>query len=199
MRICAVNNTYSFASAAKSSKKTQASRNTKNPISKTGEKTNLAVATFVGGLGLGARLMFELFDDGFVFDDLGQAASKYVNKNHKGLQGAKKELFVVGTALSFIAAAIGGIALLYTLYKAPKINYEGNVNAFKKSKDMDVYIKGNEVEKELLTQMNDKAKNADAEEKAKLKEQYAKMQMAKNQVPDFIKNDKKFKMPKSSE
>ena len=193
MRISAVHNAYSFTSVERSSKKPGSQ--VKNPISKRGEKTNLAVATFVGGLGVGARLMFELFDDGFVIEDLGQAANKYVNKNHKGLKGAKKDLFVVGTALSFIAAAIGGIALLYTLYKAPKITYEGNVNAFKKSKDMDVYIKGNEVEKELLTQMNDKAKNADEEEKAKLKEQYAKMQMAKNQVPDFIKNDKKFKMP----
>ena len=43
--------------------------------------------------------------------------------------------------------------------------------------------------------MNDKAKDADNDEKAKLQEQYMKMQMAKNQLPDFIKDDKKFKMP----
>lgn len=193
MRVGTINSIHPFTAAEPPAKRQPSNRNVKNPISKTGEKTNLAVATFVGGLGLGARLMLELFDDGFVIEDLGQAANKYVNKNHKGLKGAKKELFVIGTAVSFIAAVIGGIALLYTLYKAPKINYEGNVNAFKKSKDMDVYIKGNEVEKELLTQMNDRAKAADENEKAKLKEQYAKMQMAKNQVPDFIKNDKKFK------
>ena len=52
---------------------------------------------------------------------------------------------------------------------------------------MDVYIKGNEVEKELYTQMNEKAKNATAEEKAKLQTQYMQMQMAKNRVPDFVK------------
>lgn len=190
MRVNAVTNSLTFASSPK-----KPQQNDKNPISKTGEKTNLAVATFVGGLGLGARLMFELFDDGFVFEDLGNAAEKYVNKNHKGLKGGKKDLVIIGTALSFIGAAIGGIALLYTLYKAPKINYEGNVKAFTKGKDMDVYIKGNKVEKEILTQMNDKAENADDEEKQKLKEQYMKMQMAKNQVPDFIKNDKKFKLP----
>ena len=182
MRVGAINSNYSFSSAKKPQKNQP--QNDKNPISKAGEKTNLAVATFVGGLGLGAKLMFEIFDDGFVFDDLGRAASKYVNKNHKGLSGAKKELFIVGTAVSFIAAAIGGVALLYTMYKAPKINYEGNVNAFKKGKDMDVYIKGNKVQKEILTQMNDKAKNADKQEKQKLKEQYMKMQMAKNKVPD---------------
>lgn len=193
MRIEAVKNNYSFLSA----NKPQQRQNDKNPISKTGEKTNLAVATFVGGLGLGARLLFELFDDGFVVEDLGKAAKNYVNKNHKGLSGAKKEWFIVGTALSFIGAAIGGVALLYTLYKAPKINYEGNINAFKKGKDMDVYIKGNNVEKEILTQMNEKAQNADDKEKEKLKEQYMKMQMGKNQLPDFIKNDKKFKMQQS--
>ena len=51
---------------------------------------------------------------------------------------------------------------------------------------MDVYTKTNEVEKELYTQMNEKAKNADDEEKAKLKEQYLKIQAAKNQVPEFV-------------
>lgn len=191
MRISALNSNYSFTSSSNYKNK----NSDKNPISKTGEKTNLAVATFVGGLSLGARLLFELFDDGFVIEDLGKAAETYVNKNHKGLKGAKKEWFIVGTALSFIGAAIGGIALLYTLYKAPKINYEGNINAFKKGKDMDVYIKGNEVEKEILTQMNEKAGSADEQEKQKLKEQYMKMQMAKNQLPDFIKNDKKLKLP----
>lgn len=52
---------------------------------------------------------------------------------------------------------------------------------------MDVYIKGNKVEKELYTQMNEKAKTANKEEKAKLKDQYMIMQKAKNRVPDFIK------------
>ena len=77
--------------------------------------------------------------------------------------------------------------MLYTIFKAPNINYNGNVNAFKKRKDMDVYIKGNKIEKELYTQMNEKAKNANKEEKAKLKEQYMQIKAAKNQVPDFIK------------
>ena len=86
-------------------------------------------------------------------------------------------------------AFIGGFALLYTLFKAPDINYKGNVNAFKKGKDMDVYIKGNSAEKEIYTQMNEKAKNASPEEKAKLKEQYMLMQKAKNRVPDFAKTN----------
>ena len=53
---------------------------------------------------------------------------------------------------------------------------------------MDVYIKGNNIEKELYTQMNEKAKQATSEEKEKLRQQYMQMQMAKNKVPDFIKN-----------
>ena len=52
---------------------------------------------------------------------------------------------------------------------------------------MDVYIKGNKIEKELYTQMNEKAQNANKEEKAKLKEQYMQMQAAKNKNPEFIK------------
>ncbi len=35
--------------------------------------------------------------------------------------------------------------------------------------------------------MNEKAKQANEEEKAKLKEQYMQMKMSKNRVPDFVK------------
>ena len=193
MRIGAINNNYSFSSAKKPQKNLP--EDDKNPISKTGEKTNLAVATFVGGLGVGARCLWYLFDDGFLWEDLGNAANKYVNKNHKGLSSNKKLLYTLGVAASFAAVFIGGVALLYTIYKAPKINYEGNVNAFTKGKDMDVYIKGNKVEKELLTQMNEKAKNGDEEEKQKLKEQYMQMRAAKNRVADFLLADKKLNLP----
>lgn len=158
-----------------------------NPISKTGEKMKLAQATFIAGLGLGARLLFELMDGDFIVEDLGKTADKIVSKQHKGVTGNKKALLQVGAFAGLLAMFIGGFAILYTLFKSPKINYEGNVNAHKKGKDMDVYIKTNEVEKELYSQMNDKAKTATDEEKAKLQEQYMKMQMAKNRVPDFVK------------
>ena len=92
-----------------------------------------------------------------------------------------------GIFAGIILMGIGGFAALYTLFMAPKIKYQSKVNTFQKGKEMDVYIKGNEVEKELYTQMNDKAKTADTDEKNKLKEQYLQMQMAKNKVPDFIK------------
>ena len=113
-------------------------------------------------------------DDGFVVDKLGEKAAK-INKRNKGLSPAKQVISGLGIWLGLIMIAIGGFAALYTLFMAPKINYKGNVNAFTKSKEMDVYIKGNEVEKELYTQMNEKAKTADEEEKAKLQEQYLKI------------------------
>ena len=102
--------------------------------------------------------------------------------------GGKLLLLTLGASAGLIGLFIGGVALLYTLFKAPSINYKGNINAFKKGKDMDVYIKGNEAEKELYTQMNNKAKTATDEEKEKLRMQYAQMQMAKNTIPDFIKS-----------
>ena len=94
----------------------------------------------------------------------------------------------IGAFGGLLAMFVGGFALLYTLFKAPNIHYNGKVNAYQKGKDMDVYIKGNDTEKEIYTQMNEKAKSATAEEKAKLQEQYMQMQMAKNRVPDFVKN-----------
>ncbi len=181
MKIGAINNNFSFKSSAQTPKKDQ------NPISKNGEKALLAKAAFAGGLGLGAKLLFELMDGDFIVGTLGDKAQKIVEKNHKNVKGNKKFLLQLGAWAGLIGAFIAGFAVIYTLFKAPKINYEGNVNAFKKGKDMDVYIKGNSAEKEIYTQMNEKAKNADKEEKAKLKEQYMLMQKAKTKVPSFVK------------
>ena len=175
-------NLYSFGNQTK----TKQQQNS-NPISQKGEKALLVKSTFVAGLALGARLLLELMDGDFVVDTLGKKAGKIVDKNHKNASKNKKFWLCMGTFVGLATMFVAGFAMLYTAFQAPKINYKGNVNAFKKGKDMDVYIKGNEVEKELLTQMNDKAKGADSEEKAKLKEQYMQMQMAKNRVPDFVK------------
>lgn len=190
MRIGAINNNFSFTQQKKTS-----SKKDNNPISKAGEKAVLAKAAFVGGLGIGARLLFELMDDDFVINTLGDKAEKIVDKQHKNATNNKKLLLTLGAWAGLAMAFIGGFAILYTLFKAPNINYQGNVNAFKKKKDMDVYIKGNSAEKEIYTQMNEKAKNATPEEKAKLKEQYMQIKKAKNKVPDFVnlknKNNKR--------
>lgn len=181
MRISTINQSYSFT------QQKQTSKNDNNPISRTGEKAKLTKAAFVAGLGLGAKLLFEVLDGEFVVDTLGEKAEKIVDKQHKNATRNKKVLLALGAWAGLVMAFIGGFAMLYTIFKAPNINYNGNVNAFKKGKDMDVYIKGNKIEKELYTQMNEKAKNANKEEKAKLKEQYMQIKAAKNQVPDFIK------------
>lgn len=179
MRISSIN-TYTSFKAKKSSQNPD-----KNPISKTGEKAALMKATFIAGLGLGARLLAELADGDFVVEHIGKKAEQIAKK-----QKSKSGLRTFGIFTGLVLMGIGAFAALYTLFMTPKINYQGNVNAFKKSKDMDVYIKGNKAEKEIYTQMNEKAKNADDDEKAKLKEQYLKMQMAKNKVPDFVKLNK---------
>lgn len=180
MKIGSVNSLYSFKANDNQVRKDQ------NPISKNGEKAKLVKATFVAGLGLGAKLLCELMDGDFIVEKLGEKADKIVEKQHKNANKDKKFFLKVGAGLGLLTAFVAGFAALYTLFKAPKINYQGNVNAFQKEKDMDVYIKGNTAEKELYTQMNEKAKNADEQEKAKLREQYLKMQVAKNKLPDFV-------------
>lgn len=182
MKIGSINNNlYSF-----NANKTQTNKQDINPVSKTGEKAKLAKATFIAGLGLGVKLLFELMDGDFIVEKLGKNADKIVEKQHRNVSKNKKVFLKLGAAAGLLTMFIAGFAALYTLFKAPKINYQGNVNAFKKGKDMDVYIKGNKAEKELYTQMNEKAKSANQQEKAKLKEQYLKMKAAKNKTPDFV-------------
>ena len=158
-----------------------------NPISRSGERAMLIKGTFLAGLGLGARLLFEVADCDFVFEKIGDKAEQNVNKNFKNASKNKRMLYGIGSFAGLVALFIGGFAVLYTLFKSPNINYQSKVNTFTKGKDMDVYIKGNKVERELYTQMNEKAKTADSEEKEKLKAQYMQMRAAKNRVPDFIK------------
>lgn len=159
----------------------------KNPISKKGEAANKILATFIGGTLLAARLLWEVVVDGdFEFDRITKKAENLVNKNKKNLSPTKKFLCVAGTIVGLIAAGCAAFGTLVTLFSAPKIAYDSKVNAFKKGKEMDVYIKANTAEKELYTQLSDKAKISTPEEKDSLKEQYMKLSMAKNQVPDFV-------------
>jgi len=173
-----------------------------NPISRKGEVMNLIKTTFIGGLGLGAYLAFELIDSGgdFVLDSLFTYSNKLANKNPDEIKKIEQEiknkqkeiknnkiLKTIGIFGAFIAVGLSGFAILYTAFQAPKISYESKVNAFKKGKEMDVYIKANDAEKEFYEQIDEKAKNATPEEKERLKEQYLKMRNAKNQVPDYVK------------
>jgi len=172
-----------------------------NPISRKGEVMNLIKTTFIGGLGLGGYLLLELVEDGeFVLDSMFDYSKKLASDNKKEVERIKQEirnkqkvaknnkiLKTIGIFAALIAVGISGFALLYTAFHAPKIAYESKVNAFQKGKEMDVYIKSNDAERELYEQLDEKAKNATPEEKEKLKEQYLKMKNAKNQVPDYVK------------
>lgn len=170
-----------------------------NPISKNGERALALKTAAVAGLGVGARALWYLFEDGFVFEDLWNVGKKVVDKNvkngvngsadkylKKGLkEGGNKQLKYIAAFLAVTGGFIAAVAALYTIYKVPNIEYNAKVNSFVKGKDMDVYIKGNEVETELYDQMNDAAKNATEEDKVKLREQYLKLRAAKNQLPEW--------------
>ena len=182
---------YSPMFRAKKSEKTQVQQADTNPISRKGETATLVKATFIGGLALAGRCLWELIIDGdFVIDDIAKKAKELVDKNKKEASKNKKILYTFGAFASLMAAAFTGFALLYTAYKAPKIAYESKVNTYTKSQEMDVYTKSNNAEKELYAQLAEKAKDSTPEEKEALKEQYLKMMNAKNQVPDFVKQKK---------
>lgn len=171
----------------------------KNPISKRGEQATLLKATVIGGFGVGLRTLWWMCEEGLLFDVLGDKSFKIVDKNAKltGKPPSEGKYLAAWTVVTigFVAA----VAAVYTIYKTPEIMYQGKVNAFKKGKDMDVYVKGNKVERELYEQMNDKAKHASFDEKKKLAIQYLKLRAAKNQLPDFIegKDLSKLKVKKS--
>lgn len=174
-----------------------------NPISRKGETMKLIGATFVGGLAVAGRLLFELADSGdLLVETFANKAKKATESGNKKLDEKallaetkkevkkeirdKKVLRTVGAFAGLVAAFFAGFALLYTAFHAPKIAYESKVNTFKKSKEMDVYTKSNEAERELYTQLDEKAQASNSEEKAQLKVQYLKLKNAKNEVPEFV-------------
>ena len=181
---------YSPMFRAKKSEEKQIKQADENPISRKGEAATLVKATFLGGLALAGRCLWELIIDGdFLIDDVAKKAKEIVDKNKKDASKNKKILYTFGAFAALMAAAFTGFALLYTAYKAPKIAYDSKVNTFTKSQEMDVYTKSNDAERELYTQLAEKAKDSTPEEKEALKEQYLKMMNAKNQVPDFVKQN----------
>lgn len=190
------------AHRAKNKTETSSKLGDDNPISRRGEVMNLIKTTFVGGLALGGYLLLELVDNGeFVLDSMFEysdklskaSTNKEKNKIKQEIEHQKKAaknnkiLKTIGIFAALIAAGISGFALLYTAFHAPKIAYESKVNSYKKSKEMDVYIKANEAERELYEALDNKAKESTPEEKEKLKTQYMQMKNAKNQVPEFVK------------
>ncbi len=201
MRVLPLNNSYLVAFKAEQSKAdNQAKKRNdnalkkpvydKNPIKKTGERSNALLATAVAGLYFGLRLLAAVADDGDGAQFIGEMAGKVSQKIQKRAMKPGEKLTIaqkIGGPIAVIAGFVALIALGYTVYNAPKAMYNAKINTFKKGKDMDVYIRENAVETELYNQMNDKAKNATPAEKEKLKQQYTKLKAAKNVVPDFVK------------
>lgn len=198
IRPISVNNSIYFRKNNPSHKKV-ANTDETNPISRKGEAMKLVTATFLGGLALAGHLILELAEGGeFILESIADKAQKIAKEkgkdinNEEILNEAKKQvkdkraLKTIGAFVGLVAAFFAGVAILYTAFNAPKIAYESKVNTFKKSKEMDVYIKSNQAEKELYTQLDEKAKDSNIEEKELLKEQYLKLKNAKNEVPDFV-------------
>lgn len=183
------NNTVSFKSYTPSFKAEDENLD-ENPISRKGETANLVKITFLGGFALGMRLLWELLDGDFLFEHAGKAATKIVDKNKAGVKGAKRDMYRAGATVAVIAAGVSAFALLYTMLNAPKIAYKSKINAFKKEKEMDVYINANNAEKGIYNELSNKASDASDEERDKMKEQYMQMKMAKNEVPEFAKTKK---------
>lgn len=170
----------SFCATQKESDKNE------NPITIGGERVTLFHATVLAGIAAGGRALWWFCEEGFLFEGLGNMGEKLVDKNKPNVTGSKKQFLYMGAWAALTAGFVAAVAAIYTITKAPEIMYNGKVNAFKKGKNMDVYIKSNKVERELYDQMNDKAKTSSAEEKEVLAQQYLKLKAAKNQLPDFI-------------
>lgn len=183
MKITALN-TYKGSSFC--AKKPMPEKESENPISKGFEQLDLIKSSFIAGLGIGARALLYLAEHTTAAEKLIDKGCKFVDKNKKSAKGLEKSLLYLGSCAAMIFGFIGVIAALYSAYNMPKSLYEGKVKAFKKEKDMDLYIKGNRVEKELYNQMNEQAKAATKEEKAVLSQQYLKLKAAKNSVPEFV-------------
>lgn len=184
MKINAINtiSQNSFASVSVANKKEP-----DNPISKTMEQVDVAKASLVAGVGFGLRALWYLSDNTFLIEKTFKKANELVEKNKKGISENKKMALLAVSWVGIVVGLVGLFAGLYALFNAPKSTYEGKINAFKKTKDMDIYIKSNKVEKELYNQMLDASKNAETQaDKEHLKQQYWKLRASKNEVPVFV-------------
>lgn len=191
MKINPVRNKYvTFSSAStqvqKNAPSTSCADNDKNPIKKSLEQLDAIRATITAGISAGVYALYYLNKEGFAFDTIFDTGLKIAQKNESKTKKALIPLMYLGSVALVFAGFVAVIAAAYTAFNAPKALYKGKVDAFKKEKEMDLYIKGNKVEKELYNQMNEAAKNANPEEKKQLAIQYAKLKAAKNVVPDFV-------------
>lgn len=179
-------------SVIKTDKTTNTNKNHKeaeNPISKKGEKVVLFSGALISAMGVTIKGLYKMScedTDGSLGKSFNEFINKIIDKKNPNVKGKKRKVMFIGTSLLVLGLIIVGSAILNVITKAPKLNYEGNINAFKKSKEMDAYIKGNKAEVELYNQMNEKAKSTfDPEERQKLYSSYMMLQNAKNIPPSW--------------
>lgn len=179
-------------SVIKTDKTTNTNKNHKeaeNPISKKGEKVVLFSGALISAMGVTIKGLYKMScedTDGSLGKSFNEFINKIIDKKNPNVKGKKRKVMFIGTSLLVLGLIIVGSAILNVITKAPKLNYEGNINAFKKSKEMDAYIKGNKAEVELYNQMNDRAKSTfDPEERQKLYSSYMMLQNAKNIPPSW--------------
>lgn len=160
-----------------------------NPISKKGEKVVLFSGALISSMGAILKVMYNLTKDdteGYWNKKFDKFVDKIIDKKNPNVKDKKRHIMHIGTSLLIFGLIVVGGAILSVITKAPKLNYEGNVNAFKKSKEMDAYIKGNQAEVELYNQMNERAKSTfDPIERQKLYSSYMMLQNAKNIPPSW--------------
>lgn len=160
-----------------------------NPISQKGEKVVIFSGALLSAMGVTLKALYKMSyedTDGSLGKSFNKFINKIIDKKNPNVKGKKRDVMFFGTSLLVIGLIIVGSAILSVITKAPKLNYEGNINAFKKSKEMDAYIKGNRAEVELYNQMNEKAKNTfDPQERQKLYSSYMMLQNAKNIPPNW--------------
>lgn len=164
-------------------------KETENPISKKGEKVVLFSGAFLSAAGAiikGCCNVAAEDTDGSFRKSFNKFINNIIDKKNPDVKGKKREIMFLGTSLIVLGLIVVGGAILSVISKAPKLNYEGNINAFKKSKEMDAYIKGNKAEVELYNQMNERAKSTfDPKERQKLYSSYMMLQNAKNIPPSW--------------
>ncbi len=164
----------------------------KNPISKNGEKIVLFSGALISAMGIIIKTISRMYQedtDGSLGKSFSRFINKIIDKKNPNISGKNRDTMFIGTSLMVLGLIVVGGGILSVLAKAPKLNYEGNVNAFVKSKEMDSYIKGNKAEVELYNQMNERAKSTfDPQERQKLYSSYMMLQNAKNMPPSWVNN-----------
>lgn len=170
-------------------KSSVSNKNAENPISKKGEKVVLFSGALISAMGVILKGLYKISSedtDGSLNKSFNKFINKIIDKKSPNVKGEKRDVMFIGTSLLVLGLIVIGGGILNVITKAPKLNYEGNINAFKKSKEMDAYIKGNNAEVELYNQMNERAKSTfDPQERQKLYSSYMLLQNAKNIPPNW--------------